>query len=108
MVGTWSGVYPPGPYPFSGKPVSVTFAADGTGTTASERAHDGITWKLDGGSFTLAGTTETGGRFVCHRGQAGTYRATFSADCASVTFKVTDEPCKGRAYAIDGNTFTKK
>src|SRR5580700_8661459 len=49
FAGTWTGNYPPGPYPFSGHPLDVTFNADGSGKTHSERADDEIAWKVDGG-----------------------------------------------------------
>jgi hypothetical protein len=108
LPGSWTGVYPPGPYPFSGQPVGVTFAADGTGNTESARANDKIAWRVDGATFTLHGITESGGRYACRKDQEGKYGISFSPDCASVTFKMTDEPCKGREYAMNGNTFKRK
>jgi|HubBroStandDraft_4_1064222.scaffolds.fasta_scaffold344224_2 hypothetical protein len=109
FAGTWTGNYPPGPYPFSGHPLDVTFNADGSGKTHSERADDEIAWKVDGGAFSLHRTkVDKGGRFTCRNEEVGKYAFSFTPDCSGLTFKLQQDPCKGRSKAMDGLAVKRK
>lgn len=107
--GTWTGNYPPGPYPFSGTPFEFTFNADGTGLTHSQRADQEFAWKVEGGVFNIHGIkVEKGGRFSCSKDEVGKWSYTFTPDCGSVTFKLKEDPCKGRAKTMDGASMKRK
>ena len=110
FTGGWSGTYPPGPYPFSGTPFELTFNADGTGITKSQRADQEFAWKQEaGGVFTIHGIkVERGGRFTCSKDEVGRYGYTFTPDCSSVSFKLTQDGCKGRSKTMDGISIKRK
>jgi hypothetical protein len=109
MVGTWNGVYPPGPYPFSGKPITFTFNADGTGFSDSERAHSDVAWKADGRTLTFHGTKPgAGGRYSCRVEDEAKVAVAYGADCKTATVTLVSDPCEGRAHTLNGMTFTRK
>jgi hypothetical protein len=112
VEGTWTGTYPPGPFPFSGTPVDVTFGANGTGKTESQRiAIAGaveFAWKLDGQHLSFKNESETHNRFSCPKDQEGKYTLTFTPDCSSFTAKIEADPCQGRAKTMDGISLKKK
>jgi hypothetical protein len=109
LAGGWTGTYPPGPYPFSGTPIEFTFNADGTGMTHSARADQEIAWTLSGTDFTIHGTHGShGGRFSCRNEDIGKWSATFSPDCNSLTFKLVQDPCKGRAKQVENPVTMKR
>jgi hypothetical protein len=109
LVGGWTGTYPPGPYPFSGTPIEFTFAADGTGATHSARADQDIAWTLSGSDFTIHGTHGShGGRFSCKNEDIGKWSASFTPDCNSLTFKLVQDPCKGRAKQVENPVTMKR
>jgi hypothetical protein len=109
LVGSWTGVYPPGPYPFSGHPLEMTFNADGTGSTASERATAELAWKGDGATATFHGTKPgNGGRYSCRVEEEARITTEFSADCATMTAHLVSDPCKGRALTINGISLKRK
>jgi len=109
LVGSWTGVYPPGPYPFSGHPLEMTFNADGTGSTASDRATAELAWKGDGNAVTFHGTKPgNGGRYSCRVEDEAKITTEFSADCATMTAHLVSDPCKGRALTINGISLKRK
>jgi hypothetical protein len=109
LVGSWTGVYPPGPYPFSGHPLEMTFNADGTGSTASERATAELAWKGDGSTATFHGTKPgNGGRYSCRVEEEAKITTEFSADCGAMTAHLVSDPCKGRALTINGISLKRK
>jgi hypothetical protein len=111
MPGEWGGTYPPGPYPFSGQPISLRFDANGTGESDSARAHaNSFAWKVEGKELTFHGTDAAakGGRFTCKPGELGKYALTFSADCATVSLALTSDPCHGRAITMNGMSIKRK
>ena len=109
LVGSWTGVYPPGPYPFSGHPLDMTFNADGTGSTASERATAELAWKTDSGAVTFHGMKPgNGGRYSCRVEDEAKITTEFSADCSTMTAHLVSDPCKGRALTINGISLKRK
>lgn len=109
FTGTWTGNYPPGPYPFSGTQFEFTFNADGTGVTKSQRADQEFAWKTEGNVFAIHGVkVEQGGRYTCSKEQVGKWSYTFTPDCNTVTFKVVEDPCVGRAKQADGASMKRK
>jgi hypothetical protein len=109
FVGTWKGTYPPGPYPFSGHTFEITFNADGSGITHSERADEDFAWKSEGGTFSIHRTkVDKGGRFTCGNTEIGKYGFTFTPDCGGTTLKLTQDPCRGRAKVMDGVSLKRK
>jgi hypothetical protein len=109
LVGSWTGVYPPGPYPFSGHPLAMTFNADGTGSTASDRATSELAWKTDGNAVTFHGTKPgNGGRYSCRVEEEAKITPEFSADCSTMTAHLVSDPCKGRALTINGIALKRK
>ena len=108
FAGTWTGTYPPGPYPFSGTPIDITFNADGTGVTHSARADQEIVWKVVGGEFTLHGVKGAHGRFTCGNEDVARWAPTWSADCNSLSFKLVQDPCKGRAKQVENGITMKR
>ena len=113
LVGTWAGMYPPGPYPFSNTPVELAFNADGSGASKSARTGTaGIEyeWALEGEHFSFHGVkpVSPGDRYTCMKEQVGKYTLTFAPDCSSLTAKVESDPCKGRAMQMNGTTIKKK
>jgi hypothetical protein len=109
LVGAWKGNYPPGPFPFSGRPLEATFNADGTSKTHSERADDEQAWKVDGEGFSIHRTkVEKGGRFTCKNDEIGKYAVSFTPDCGGATFKLQQDACKGRSKTMDGLTLKRK
>ena len=109
FTGVWTGNYPPGPYPFSGTPFEFTFNADGSGVTKSQRADQEFAWKVEGSTFSFHGVkVEKGGRFTCSKEEVGKYTFTFTPDCSSVTLKLVQDPCKGRAKMADGASMKRK
>jgi hypothetical protein len=108
VVGSWTGVYPPGPYPFSGHPLDMTFNADGTGSTASERANSDIAWKPDAGGMAFHGTKPGAGRYSCQVNEEAKITTEFSADCVTMTVHLVADPCKGRAQTLNGMSLKRK
>jgi hypothetical protein len=109
FAGEWTGTYPPGPYPFSGTPFEFSFKADGTGITKSMRADSEFAWKVEGGTFSIHGTKiNKGGRFSCSKEEVGKWGFAFTPDCSGVTFKIQQDPCKGRAKTMDGASMKRK
>ncbi|MEP7121997.1 MAG: hypothetical protein ABJE95_13845 [Byssovorax sp.] len=109
LVGSWTGVYPPGPYPFSGRPLEVTLNADGTGSTASERATAELAWKADGSTLTFHGTKPgNGGRYSCKVEEEAKMTTELSADCSTLTVHLVSDPCKGRALTLNGISLKRK
>jgi hypothetical protein len=109
LAGDWSGTYPPGPYPFSGTPLEFIIRGDGTGTTRSARADSEFAWKAEGGTFSIHGTSTTrGGRFTCTKDQVGKWGYSFSPDCNTLTMKLQQDPCKGRAKQVEGGLSVKR
>jgi hypothetical protein len=109
IVGDWSGVYPPSSYAFSGTPIEISLAADGTGSTKSVRAETKIAWHMDGPALAFHGTatTATSG-YVCHKEDEGRLSLTYSADCSSVTLGLLADPCVGRGKAANGVLLKRK
>ena len=109
LDGSWVGTYPPGPYPFSGTRLEFTFNADGTGLTDSARAKTEFAWKTEGASLSFHGVKDVRpGRFTCAKNEVGKYAFTFTPDCGTVTFKLQQDPCKGRALTADGISLKRK
>jgi hypothetical protein len=109
FTGGWTGTYPPGPYPFSGTAFEFTFNGDGSGMTHSQRADQEFAWKVEGGAFAIHGVkVERGGRFACSKDEVGKYSYTFTPDCGTVTFKLTQDACKGRSKTMDGAAMKRK
>lgn len=109
FAGEWTGNYPPGPYPFSGKPFDFTFNADGTGITDSARAKTEVAWKTEGGTFSIHGVKDVRpGRFTCAKDEVGKFGFTFTSDCNTVTMKLQQDPCKGRGKTVDGLSMKRK
>jgi hypothetical protein len=107
--GSWTGTYPPGPYPFSGQPFEFTFNGDGTGVTHSARADQEFAWKTEGNVFSIHGAkVERGGRFTCSKEEVGKYGYQFTPDCNGVTFKLAQDACKGRTKVMDGTSMKRK
>lgn len=109
FTGGWTGTYPPGPYPFSGTPFEFTFNADGSGKTHSQRADEEFAWKAEAGTFSIHGVkVAKGGRFTCRLEDVGKYGFSFTPDCSTVTLKLTEDHCKGRATTTDGISLKRK
>ena len=108
IVGDWNGVYPPGPYPFSGTPISFSFRADGTGLSASSRANSPIAWKMDGANLAFHGTQPPTTPYACRVEDEGKYSLGFAADCSTVRFGLVADPCQGRATQANGMSLTRK
>lgn len=111
LPGDWTGTYPPGPYPFSGQPISIRFDAGGTGETDSARAHaNTFSWKVEGKELTFHGADATpkGGRYSCKPTEQGKYNLTFAADCSTVSLALVSDPCHGRATTMNGMTVKRK
>ena len=107
IVGDWNGVYPPGPYPFSGTPLTFSFRADGTGESKSSRANSPVAWHMDGANLSFHGTTPPTTRFSCKVEDEGKYSLTFSADCSTVKFGLVSDPCAGRAATANNMSLTR-
>jgi hypothetical protein len=109
IVGDWSGVYPPSSYAFSGTPIEIHLAADGTGSTKSVRAETKIAWHMDGPALAFHGveTTAKSG-YICHKEDEGRFSLTYSADCSSVILGLLADPCVGRGKAANGAVLTRK
>lgn len=108
ITGEWSGTYPPGPYPFSGKPINFSFRADGTGESKSERADSPIVWHMDGANLSMHGTQSGTTPYSCKKEDEGKYTLTFSGDCAKVTFGLVSDPCMGRSKTANGMSLNRK
>jgi len=109
FTGGWTGTYPPGPYPFSGTQFEFSMKGDGTGTTHSARADSDFAWKVEGGSFLIHGTkVEKGGRFTCRKEDLGKWSFAFAPDCNSVTMKLQQDPCRGRAKQVENGLTMKR
>lgn len=107
--GTWTGTYPPGPYPFSGQPFDFTLRADGSALTHSARADQEFAWKVEGGALTLHSVkVEHGGRFACSKDDVGKYKYRFTPDCSGFTLELAQDPCKGRSKTLDGASLKRK
>jgi hypothetical protein len=108
VVGEWAGTYPPGPYPFSGKPINFSFRADGTGESKSERADSPIVWHMDGANLSFHGTSSGTTRYSCKKEDEGKYSLTFTADCSKVTFGLISDACEGRSKTANGMSLSRK
>lgn len=108
IVGDWSGTYPPGPYPFSGKPIAMSFRADGSGETKSARGDSPFVWHMDGAALSFHGTSSGTTPYSCKKEDEGKYSLTFSAGCATVTFGLIADSCGGRSKTANGVSLTRK
>jgi hypothetical protein len=108
IVGDWNGVYPPGPYPFSGTPITMSFRADNTGETKSSRATSPIVWRMDGANLSMHGTQSGTTPYSCKREDEGKYSLTFSADCSTVKLGLVSDPCVGRGTTANNMSLTRK
>jgi hypothetical protein len=110
VVGTWEGKYPPGPYPFSNTPITLTWNADGTGQSKSARADTELSWKVSGETFSFTGVKDdtNPGRFTCKKGDESTSKIEFSADCNTMTFHVQSDKCAPRKQQLDGQSAHRK
>ena len=87
----------------------MTFNADGTGVSESERANSEYVWKMEGATLTFHGTKPgVGGRYSCRPEDVARVGLQFDAACGSVTVKLESDPCKGRALTENGMTLKRK
>ncbi len=101
IAGSWTNGATP--------PTVLTFNADGSGATESGVAKDELQWKMDGEAFSFHGTkVREGGKLSCQPSQQGRYTLRFSQDCNTVTAVLADDPCAGRAKAMNGMTVKRK
>lgn len=107
IVGDWNGVYPPGPYPFSGSPIAFSFKADGTGQSNSSRANSPIVWRMDGANLAMHGTTSGTTPYSCKREDEGKYSLTYTADCNTVKLGLVSDPCTGRGTTANGMSLAR-
>jgi hypothetical protein len=109
FAGDWTGNLPPGPYPFSGKPFDFVFNADGTGITDSWRATPAVAWKSEGGTFSIRDINDVRrSPYTCRESEVGEFGFTFVPDCTTVTLTLQQDPCKGRAKALDGLSMKRR
>ncbi len=107
IVGDWNGVYPPGPYPFSGSPINFSFRADGTGESKSSRANSPVVWHMDGANLSMHGTVNGTTPYSCKIADEGKYSLTFAADCSTVKFGLVSDPCVGRGTTANGMSLNR-
>lgn len=109
LVGAWTGNYPPGNLPFSGRPLTLTFNADGSAVRESDVNKSDFFWTMEGPNVSFHGKkAEGGGRAVCNPEDVAKASPEFTADCTSFTVKMVSDPCKARAQALNGIAFKKK
>jgi len=106
LTGTWSGVVPGGP--MAGQTNLWKFQADGaTLATIGSTTING-TYSATGNTAKLKDTSSNPAYIACPPTDEGTYTLSFSADCNTVTFAKSSEPCPGREVAVDGYSGTRQ
>ncbi|MEO7328193.1 MAG: hypothetical protein ABI193_06425, partial [Minicystis sp.] len=109
LVGAWAGNYPPGPYPFSGRPLTLTFNADGSASRDSEHTKSEFVWTMEGPAVSFHGKkTEGGGRTSCTPEDIAKANVEFAPDCSGFTVKMISDPCKTRSQVLNGITVKKQ
>ena len=95
LNGSWS-------LTIGGQAAAINLAGGGTYGLSVNGAEPQIgDWSLEGGT-TFKITDEQCGT------TQGSYAATFSADCKTVTMEVKSDGCEGRRNSVDGTTWTKR
>jgi hypothetical protein len=106
LTGTWSGKVPAGP--MAGQTNLWKIQADGTTLATIGSTIINGTCSVTGNTATLKDTSSKPAYIACPAKVEGTYTLSFSADCRTVTFSKSSEPCPGREVAVDGYSGTRK
>jgi hypothetical protein len=106
LIGTWSGPVPGGP--MAGQTNLWKFQANGITLSTIGSVTINGTWSVTGNTAKLKDTSSNPGYIACPPTDEGTYTLSFSADCNTVTFTKSVEPCPGREVAVDGFSGTRQ